>query len=160
MRVRFDKLEEGMGRLVDAMLERRIHANAITYVTYPLELHGRTRILKSAIIPMQDELQEILFETKEHNLSWAQIERIGLTDIVLSGQRQGRPVYVTVEVSRTITRHDIERAADSARFLSAASGRPALPMVLGYRMADEQRQRAQQLKVAVRIVEAKRDGAV
>ena len=158
--MRFDKLEEGIGRLVDAMLEHRIHVDVITYVTHPLALHGRTRILKSEIIPMQDELQELLFETEEHNLSWAQIERIGLTDIVLSGQRQGRPVYVTVEVSRTVTHHDIECAADSARFLRAASGRPALPMVLGYRMADEQRQHAQRLNVAVRIVEAKRYGDV
>ena len=151
-RMEFDKLKGAMGQLVGAELEHKIHANVITYVRRPLDLHGKTRILKSAVIPMQDELQEILFEAEDHNLSLAQIERIGLTDIVLAGQRQGSPVYVMIEISRTIANHDIARVADSARFLHTASGRTALPVVIGCYMADEQRQQAQRRNVAVRIV--------
>lgn len=151
-RMEFDKLKGAMGQLVGAELEHKIHANIITYVRRPLALHGKTRILKSAVIPMQDELQEILFEAEDHNLSLAQIERIGLTDIVLAGQRQGSPVYVMIEISRTIANHDIARVADSARFLHTASGRTALPVVIGCYMADEQRQQAQRRNVAVRIV--------
>lgn len=151
-RTRFDKLEGELGQLVGTDLERKVHANAVTYLTRLLDLHGKTRILKSAFIPMQDELHELLFEAAE--LSEAQIERIGLTDVVLSGQHQGRPVYVTIEVSHTTANHDIERAADSARFMRAASGRTTIPVVIGCYMAKEQRQQAQRLNVAVRIIKA------
>ena len=153
-RTRFDKLEGELGQLVGTDLERKVHANVVTYLTRLLNLHGKTRILKSAFIPMQDELHDLLFEAADCNLSEAQIERIGLTDVVLSGQRQGQPVYVTIEVSRTIANHDIARAADSARFMRAASGRTTLPVVIGCYMAEEQRRQAQRLNVAVRIIKA------
>lgn len=70
-------------------------------------------------------------------LTMAERDNLIRTDIVLEGkQRDGMEVYVAVEVSRTIDRHDIERVLDRADLLEKL-GMPVLPVVAGAHIDEE-----------------------
>lgn len=70
-------------------------------------------------------------------LTMAERDNLIRTDIVMEGKRRdGTEVYVAVEVSRTIDRHDIERVLDRADLLIKL-GRPVLPVVAGAHIDDE-----------------------
>lgn len=56
-------------------------------------------------------------------------EDVMLTDMVLSGRREGREVYALTEVSAAVDREDMERAACRSSLLQKATGIPVLAAV-------------------------------
>jgi len=58
-------------------------------------------------------------------------------DVVVSGRRDDRPVYVLAEVSVVVDQADVERAAHRAALLEKATGTPILAVVAGQRILAE-----------------------
>ena len=77
------------------------------------------------------------------------------TDIVARGRRgvDGPELWFAVQVSATIDNRDIERAAAGAVALRKVSGEDAAGVVYGRRIAGQQRDRAEELGVAVMLDE-------
>ena len=77
--------------------------------------------------------------------------RIDATDLIVRARRKtdGRWVWMAVEASNVIGQHDIERARDATDALSAVFGEEALAVVVGYRIRDLDRQRAEGANVHV-----------
>ena len=75
-------------------------------------------------------------------------------DIVLSAVRKsdGSPIHAVVEVSITIGESDIIRAAERAETLAAVMGEPAMGAVIGERISDPDRRRAEREDVIVTII--------
>jgi len=80
--------------------------------------------------------------------------RLEATDLILRARRKtdGRAVWATVEASNHIGRRDIERARRSAEALRVVFEQEALAVVVGYRVAEQDRQRAESQNVHVIVV--------
>ena len=80
--------------------------------------------------------------------------RIDATDLIVRAQRKtdGRWILVAVEASNVIGQRDIERARDSADALSVVFGEEALAVVVGYRIREPDRQRADGANVHIVLV--------
>ena len=75
-------------------------------------------------------------------------------DAVVSGLRESNqsPVHAVVEASITIGESDIIRAAERAATLAAVMGEPALGVVIGSRISEPDRRRAERSDVIVTII--------
>ena len=75
-------------------------------------------------------------------------------DIVISGARKSdqSPIHAVVEASITIGESDIIRAAERAATLTAVMGEPALGVVIGSRISEPDRRRAERSDVIVTII--------
>ncbi len=76
-------------------------------------------------------------------------------DVVVTGQREGREVYLLAEVSSVVDRADVQRAARRARLLEQATGVPTLAAVAGERILPDAEASARAAGVL-----AVRDGAL
>ena len=83
-----------------------------------------------------------------------QLTRIGLTDIIIRAQRQSDRscVWVAIEASSRINRHDIERARQSADALATVFRENAIAVVAGYAIDPEESRQAEDTGVEVLIV--------
>ena len=105
-----------------------------------LEMQYRTkrrytfgRLLRRFHVLSEEELDEILQEAEDQGiLSPAENEDIALADVIVCGRLRttGAEVYLVVEVSVGVGRHDVERAARRAALLSK-TGVQAIPAVAG-----------------------------
>ena len=77
-----------------------------------------------------------------------------LADIVASGIRWSdrAPVHLVAEVSIAIDASDIRRAAERASTMAAVMGETAIAAVVGARIAESERRRAERSGVAVTII--------
>ena len=77
-----------------------------------------------------------------------------LADIVASGIRWSdrAPVHLVAEVSIAIDANDIRRAAERASTMAAVTGETAIAAVVGERIPDSERRRAERSGVAVTII--------
>ena len=84
-----------------------------------------------------------------------QLERIGLTDIIIRAQRRSdrTPVWLAVEASSAIHLRDIERARQSADALEAVFRQDAIAVVVGNRIDIEESRQAADAGVEALIVE-------
>ena len=137
-----------VGRLQGAELERKIHANIAGMVCTPLGIR-RPRVLKSILAATVPELFDLLDPALDDGrISRAQFDSLMQTDIILAAREgNAQPVYVAIEISRTVHDEDLERARERADILAAASGVPALALVIGYIIPPPQRRKAAELAV-------------
>ena len=132
-------------------LEVKLHRRVRPLISQKLGLR-RARMMQS---PLQDTRPE-LYEPVENALDAnvvddAQETRISTTDIIMWARRKSdqAPVWVAVEVSNHVDRHDIERVRRSADALGLVFGTDTVAAVAGYRIAAEDRERAAKAEVEV-----------
>jgi hypothetical protein len=125
-------------------LEVKLHRRVRSLLSQRFSLRG-SRILQS---PVQDTSPE-LFEPVEQaadngTITDAQETRINTTDIILRARRKedGAQVWVVVEVSNSISGHDIERARQSAETLRSVFQQNVLAVVAGYRIHPQDQEQA------------------
>ncbi len=137
-----------VGRLQGAELERKIHANIAGMVCTPLGIR-RPRVLKSILAATVPELFDLLDPALDDGrISRAQFDRLMQTDIILAAREgNAQPVYVAIEISRTVHDEDLDRARERADILAAASGVSALALVIGYIIPPPQRRKAAEMAV-------------
>ena len=137
-----------VGRLQGAELERKIHANIAGMVCTPLGIR-RPRVLKSILAATVPELFDLLDPAQDAGrINRTQFDRLMQTDIILAARDgNAQPVYVAIEISRTVHDEDLDRARERADILAAASGVPALALVIGYIIPPPQRRKAAEMAV-------------
>jgi hypothetical protein len=141
---RLDRLEADVAVLKGDSLEVKLHRRIRSLLSQRFSLRG-SRILQS---PVQDTSPE-LFEPVEQaadngTITDAQETRINTTDIILRARRKedGAQVWVVVEVSNSISGHDIERARQSAETLRSVFQQNVLAVVAGYRIHPQDQEQA------------------
>ncbi len=81
-----------------------------------------------------------LWDVLEERLSQDEMDRLTRLDLLIAGQMHPKwgsgDIWLAVEVSGVIDKHDIERAVERAGLLRKAGFR-AVPVVAGHSMADE-----------------------
>ena len=159
MRAILRRLEGTVGRLQGAELERHIHANIAGMVCTPLGIR-HPRVLKSVVVSTVPELFSLLHPAQDDGrIDQTQFDRLMQTDIILSARTgNAQQVYVVIEISRTVYDEDLTRARERADILAAASGTPALALVIGYIIPPPQRRKAEEL--GVHLMETARLAAV
>ena len=136
----FARLEEGVGKLVKAELEREVHANIVNIAGRRLGLN-RVRVLQSKIVIRSPELQDAIDDAEEQGLiTDAQGSHLEQTDVILVARRKSdrEAVHVAVEVSGLIGERDINRARARADTLAIIKGTPVIPAVVGGSIAPPQ----------------------
>ncbi|MDW8396197.1 MAG: hypothetical protein RMM31_08140, partial [Anaerolineae bacterium] len=92
------------------------------------------RIVRKPKVLTDGELEDLLSAAlAEGALTEAEVEEITRLDAVIRGRRlsDARTVYLAVEISAKIDRHDVERVARRAKLLEKIPGVVALPVVAG-----------------------------
>ena len=142
------RLAGTVGRLQGAELERKIHANIAGMVCTPLGIR-RPRVLKSILAATVPELFDLLDPALDDGrINRAQFDSLMQTDIILAARGgNAQPVYVAIEISRTVHDEDLDRARERVDILAAASGTAALALVIGYIIPPPQRRKAAEMAV-------------
>lgn len=126
----------------------------IKYRQHPYGYFGG--ILRRARWVAGDELEDLLESAVQMGrLTAKEIQVLRMTDVIVRGLREGRTVWLTVEVSGTIDRDDIQRALERAALLARCVPDEVLPVVAGINCPEEVREGA--LRVGVWVVQ---DGQV
>lgn len=127
---RVEWLATDVGSLKGEVLELRYRARAVAYFS---RLARRLRLVN--LSDLADRLDDAV---EEQRLTDIERNAVLLADLILSGQRRAdrAPIYLLVEVSVGIARHDVERAADRAAIL-ARLGQPVVPVVAGNGITQE-----------------------
>jgi len=113
-----NRSDEALGYVVEERYRNRAHAHFQT-------IARRIRLLGAEAL---DDLLEpaveagIITDDEAADVRWA--------DAVISGRRDGEPVYLVLEASYTVDDSDVERAIRRASIV-AKLGAPALPVVAG-----------------------------
>ena len=136
-------------------LEVKLHRRIRPLVSQKLGLR-RARMMQSPVQDTSPELYEPVEEALDAGVvDEAQETRISATDIILHARRKAdqAPVWVAVEVSNHVGRHDVERVRRSADALGLVFRTDTVAVVAGYRLAPEDRERAARAGVEVFLVE-------
>ena len=162
---RMERVEAQLAQVVTALQElaeadRRLAARVDHWIGPVLELRYEWRassilgrLLRRVRASAPGEVVDQLLE----RLGPIEVDEILDADLIVRGQlRDGEPreVWIVVEVSATIDRHDVERAVRRARYLAAVHA-PAIPAVAGERLTDG----AEEYVRAARVL-VLRDGAL
>ena len=148
-------LKSDVATLKGDSLEVKLHRRIRPLLSRELGLR-KARMMQS---PVQDTSPE-LYEPVEAALDAgilddAQETRLSVTDLILRARRKAdqAPVWVAVEVSNRVERHDVERARRSADALSMVFEVDTVAAVAGYRVDAADRARADSAGVEVFLVE-------
>ncbi len=147
-------IERRLDNLWWAELERRVHSDIANIASRWLGLN-RVRIMQSRIVARSPEFQDLIDDAEEQNLiTYEQGDHLEKTDIIVSARRRSdrQPVHIAIEVSRTIADHDIARASERARSLSAIFETPAISVVVGGNISQSQQEMADSLGVRAIIL--------
>jgi hypothetical protein len=152
---RLDRLETDVAVLKGDSLEVKLHRRIRSLISQRLGLR-RTRILQSLVENTSPELFEPVDDALANGfITDAQDTRIEATDMIIRAQRKadGAEVWVAVEVSKSISRHDIERVHQCAEALKAVFQQDALAVVAGYRIHPQDQEQAGSAGVYTILIE-------
>ncbi len=140
------ELRDDVGLLLGDRLERISIRNLPPQLSQSLGLR-RARVMHSMEVTTRhsdDFIARIEDAADEGTISEDQEYRLKRTDIIIHSRRKGAgsSLWIAAEVSGTIGEIDIYRAADSAAALKAALGEDTVGVVVGHRIRDEDRARA------------------
>ena len=149
---RIRQMKSDLGKLMDEAYERRMIRN----VGYIARSNGmrRIKILKGEssqpLLDFIDDTDAVI----DGSVSDELIDDLLLADIVASGIRWSdrAPVHLVAEVSIAIDANDIRRAAERASTMAAVMGETAIAAVVGERIPESERRRAERSGVAVTII--------
>jgi hypothetical protein len=152
---RLDRLETDVAVLKGDSLEVKLHRRIRSLVSQRLGMR-RGQVVQS---PVQDTSPELFLPVEEAAdngvITDAQETRLNTTDIILRAQRKSdrAQVWVVVEVSNSISRHDIERVQQSAEALGAVFPQDVLAVVAGYRIHPQDQEQAGSAGVYTILIE-------
>lgn len=153
---RVERLEVQVGRLSGDNLEFKLPRRVRPILSQRLGLR-RARIMQSLLMPESvDELSDPINDAYESGLiTFAQESRLEDTDLILRARRRDGDdyVWVSVEASSVVTMRDISRARESAEVLQTVFGEDVVAAVCGYGIRAEDERRAEEIGVAVVIVQ-------
>ncbi len=136
-------------------LEVKLHRRVRAILSQRFGLRG-SRVLQSLVQDTSPELFEPVEEASDNGIiTDAQETRINSTDIIVRARRKSdsAQVWAAVEVSNSISRHDMERVRQSAEALRAVFQRETLAVVTGYRIHPQDREQADSAGVYTILVE-------
>ena len=153
-------LQTKVGGLMGSDLERRILTLLPPLLSQRLGLRRTRTIHHPNLTPSLESafIASIERAADEERIMDSDEERLRVTDLVLHARRKddGAEVWIAVEASGTIGQDDVDRASQSAGALQAAFEEVAVAVVVGYRIRDEDRARAEADGVTVLVVEEPR----
>ena len=141
-------------------LEVKLHRRVRAILSQRFGLRG-SRVLQSLVQDTSPELFEPVEEASDNGIiTDAQETRINSTDIIVRARRKSdsAQVWAAVEVSNSISRHDIERVRQSAEALRAVFQQETLAVVAGYRIHPQDREQADSAGVYTILVEENSQG--
>ena len=153
-------LQTKVGGLMGSDLERRILTLLPPLLSQTLGLRRRRTIHHPNLTPSLESafIASIERAADEERITDSDEERLRVTDLILHARRKdyGAEVWIAVEASGTIGQDDVDRASQSSAALRAAFEEDAVAVVVGYRIREEDRERAEADGVTVLVVEEPR----
>ena len=153
-------LQTKVGGLMGSDLERRILTLLPPLLSQRLGLRRTRTIHHPNLTPSLESafIASIESAADETRITDSDEERLRVTDLILHARRKddGAEVWIAVEASGTIGQDDVDRASQSAGALQAAFEEDAVAVVVGYRIREEDRERAEADGVTVLVVEEPR----
>jgi hypothetical protein len=152
---RLGRVENDVAVLKGDSLEVKLHRRIRSLISQRLGMR-RGQMMQS---PVQDTSPELFVPVEEAAdngvITDAQETRLNSTDIILRAQRKsdGAQVWVVVEVSNSISRHDIERVRQSAEALMAVFQQEVMAVVAGYRIHPQDQEQAGSAGVYTILIE-------
>lgn len=147
----FSRLEGEVGNLRGDAYELKVGNNILSLIGQHTDIIP-IRVLKGSRAPNDMTFLNPIYEARRQGII-TERERLDAfaVDMVLEGRREAEDstLFVVVEVSRTIAESDVNRASERAGIVQRATGRQALPAVVGAHADDTRRQLAQERNVAV-----------
>ena len=153
MRGDIRQMQGQIGNLQGERYERRMVRN-VGHIAWRSFDMRRIKILKGEssqpLLDFIDDADAVI----DGSVSDELIYDLLLADIVASGIRWSdrAPVHLVAEVSIAIDANDIRRAAERASTMAAVTGETAIAAVVGERIPDSERRRAERSGVAVTII--------
>ena len=148
------RMEGQIGNLSGKLYEDRVRRHIKYAARRSFDMRVFTVFIGHETSPV-DELGDKVDAAARRGLITAeQGGRLFDADIVISGARKSdqSPIHAVVEASITIGESDIIRAAERAATLAAVMGEPALGVVIGSRISEPDRRRAERSDVLVTII--------
>ncbi len=145
------RLEGEVGNLRGDAYELKVGNNILSLIGQHTDIIP-IRVLKGSRAPNDMTFLNPIYEARSKGII-TERERLDAfaVDMVLEGRREAEeaPLFIVVEVSRTIADSDVNRASERAGIVQRATGRQVLPAVVGAHADDTRRQLAQERNVAV-----------
>ena len=151
LKVDVDQLKVDVGHLKGDSLETKLPRRIRPVLSQRFGLR-RAQVMQGSLRDPSPELVDAVESALDAGvIDDGQEMRIDATDLIVRARRKtdGRWVWMAVEASNVIGQRDIERARDATDALSAVFGEEALAVVVGYRIRDPDRQRAERANVHV-----------
>ena len=147
----FAKLDGDVGNLKGDAYELKVGNHIQSIIGQHTDIMP-IRVLKGSRAPNDMEFLNPIYEAKRKGLI-TERERIDAfaVDIVMEGRREAddATVFIVAEVSRTIGDSDVNRALDRANIVQRATGKQAIPAVIGVFVDQVRRELAEEQNVAV-----------
>ena len=104
-----------------------------------------SREVVAPIHRMDNFARDVESGADDGTITWEEEGRLNRTDMIVRAIREpdGTRLWIVAEISGLIGERDIRRARESATALRKLYSRETVPVVYGYRIADQQRRSAQ-----------------
>ena len=148
-------LEVGQESMVSLLLEQTAARRLLPRIAQDVGL-SRPTALKSLDQSLSEEVEDALYQAvAQGDISVEQADAATASDFIMSGISDGphRRIYVLVEVSATLNRHQISRAKDRAAVLEKVLGDRVIPAVAAVTIPAAQRHHATNEKVLLYLLE-------
>lgn len=131
---RLDRVESLVGYLVGSELERKLESVVPNRLEAVYELDDIHILVYQDRHPAvgRDFLRMIDRARRDTAIDDAQHRRLRDTDMIIRSDRNGAPIFFTVEASSTVAEDDIDRAIQSAQALEKVVEAEVIPVVMGY----------------------------
>ena len=149
------RMQGQIGLLLGEAAERRLQGHLDVVLSQRLNLR-RAVTLKSINLGIDRELADQLEDAQDKQIiTPSQRLQVQLVDVILSAvdRETAAPVYIAAEVSLTLNRNDIARAAERAAILEKATGVAAIAAVIGGRIPPLQETQAAEAGVHIILME-------
>ena len=144
-------METTLGYLVGSDLEARLHRRVRSLLSQQIGLR-QSFLIQSTLVDANSDFYNDVTQAYESGLiTPAQEQRISETDLILHAQRRAddAQVWVAAEAANRLDESDINRVRDTADALTIIYGEEAIPVVIGYRIDEPDRERAEAAGVLV-----------
>ena len=151
------RIDDTMGYYGGLFLEHSMPKILVPRLSQELSLRGprvqyHHNLWPSAVYSFMDRVDDLW---DGGAITEAQRSRLILTDMIMSARRQsdGEEVWIAAEASGLIAEKDIDRAVESAEILAVVFKTETRAIVIGHRISDIDRFRADQKDVTVILVD-------
>ena len=147
---RLERVEIDVDDLRGSALERKgpTHLCQLLFDTLSIrrvQVIWMSREVVAPIHRMDNFARDVESGADDGTITWEEEGRLNRTDMIVRAIREpdGTRLWIVAEISGLIGERDIRRARESATALRKLYSRETVPVVYGYRIADQQRRSAQ-----------------